>query len=314
MTTANPHNPADRAGPDADLDALAQRLRDSNEYAVLPFLRRRERYAGADGTPTARALFVDVETTGLDVATSRIIQLAIVPFEYGVETGKIYAVDQAESWLEDPGCAIPPHVVTLTGITDDDVQGQHIDDGRAIGLVRGANLVIAHNAAFDRPLLEQRLQVFSNKPWACSRNDVPWDAHGHRSGSLEFLLFKHGRAAMRPHRADADCLAGVHILATPFPTGELPMALLLASARTRSARIRAIGSPYESRELLKQRGYRWFAGGAGRPKCWFRDVPEADADAEYAWLEGEIYGRPMNRPPAELLDARTRYSAREPNG
>ena len=39
-------------------------------------------------------------------------------------------------------------------------------------------LVIAHNAAFDRPFLERRLPIFAEKHWACSRFDVDWKASG----------------------------------------------------------------------------------------------------------------------------------------
>ena len=48
---------------------------------------------------------VDVETTGLDASTDRIIEIGIVRFERGEEV-EVYGE------LIDPGCPIPPEVTT----------------------------------------------------------------------------------------------------------------------------------------------------------------------------------------------------------
>ena len=53
------------------------------------------------GTELKQALFVDVETTGLDHQTDEIIELAMVPFTYGPD-GKIYEVKEPFQRFNQP--------------------------------------------------------------------------------------------------------------------------------------------------------------------------------------------------------------------
>ena len=45
----------------------------------------------------------------------------------------------------------------------------------AVG-TRHINMWLAHNAAFDRPFVENRLEVFEHKAWACSFAGIDWKA------------------------------------------------------------------------------------------------------------------------------------------
>ncbi|MHB0950214.1 MAG: 3'-5' exonuclease [Gemmatimonadaceae bacterium] len=302
------------AGGGHDFDALegmARTLCATGEYRVARRFRRRDRYADPAGRVLRTALFVDTETTGLDAVTDAIIELAIVPFTYCEGDGSICEVGPAASWLEDPGRPIPPPVTDLTGITDAMVRGQRIDEVAVAGLLAGASLVIAHNARFDRPFVERRLRGFEALPWACSVNDIPWKAHGCGSSNLEYLLHQSCGEFFGAHRAADDCLAAIHLLATRTPKGGVPMRLLLESSRRVTVRLWAIASPFDSKELLKGRGYRWSGGEGGRPKAWYRDCAGEQADAEHAWLVEAVYA---GRDPAvirrEVIDATTRYSSR----
>ena len=73
-------------------------------------------------------------------------------------------------------------------------------------------------------------------------------------------------------------------------------------------RIWAEGAPYDLKDQLKQRGYRWDGGGEGRPRAWWVEVDEAFAEAEVAYLEGEIYMRRV-RPRVQRITACERYKA-----
>ena len=305
-----------------DLETLAGVLRDSGRYQVLPRLTRRDRYAEDDGTPTCTALFVDVETTGLDRASDEIIELAIAPFEYGRTTGLIYTAAEPRTWLEEPTREIPDHVVRLTGITSEMVRGTRIDDDAVNQLVERADLIVAHNAAFDRPFLEKRLPAFASKPWGCSCHDIPWKEMGYASSSLDFLLYKHcGVAFDGAHRAGADCEGGIRLLAEPYPkSGAHTFGILRHHCRSGTMRVWAIGSPIDKKDVLKARGYQWSPGTDGRQKAWYRDQPAASANAaramgtaECAWLEREIYERPAPQIQVRFLDAYIRYSGRELN-
>ena len=295
----------------AELDPRAAALEATGEYRVLRRLPLVQAYHAPDGVATLRALAVDVETTGFDAQRDAIIQFGGMPFDYAPASGRIYAVGEPVSFFEDPGRPIPAEITALTGITDDQVRGQRIDEQAVAELLAPVVLVIAHNASFDRPFLERRLPVFRDQAWACSLEDVPWKREaGYASKSLEFLLYRHCGAFYDAHAADSDCRALIHALATPLPSGALPLRLLLEAAAQRLAHIWAVDAPYAAKDLLKGRRYRWNPGEDGRPKAWHREVPEADCAAEEDWLSAKVYGGRRGVWKVEWLDARNRFRER----
>ncbi|MDF1504371.1 3'-5' exonuclease [Roseisolibacter sp. H3M3-2] len=291
---------------------LIDALTASGRYQVIEKLEARPHYHRPDGTPTKWALFVDVETTGLG-EDDRIIQLAAVPFEFAKD-GRIFRVGACRSWFEDPGVEIPEEITRLTGIGPEHVAGQRIPDDEVRALLDETALVIAHNARFDRPHLEKRLPMFADKHWACSQDDVSWRAEGLESTKLGWLAYRMCRMFYEAHRADADCLMAVHLLASTLPSGRTAMAALLDCARAKTARVWAVGSAIETKDVLKRRGYRWNGDAEeGRPKAWWRDVPEQALEAESQWLAAHVYrGTPRHQ--VQLLDGRLRYSTRRPPG
>lgn len=294
----------------SDPEALARILEATGNYRVLRRYLPIPAYHPPDGARLVTALALDVETTGLNPASDAIIQLALVPFEFAPETGRIYAVHPALTFLEDPGRPIPAEIVALTGITDAEVAGKRIDEEAVTRTVNEAALIIAHNASFDRPFMERRLPLFRDKAWACSQQEIPWRAAGSRSGALEFLMIMRCGMFYGAHRADLDCLALIHLLATPLDSGELPLALLLASARRKSVRVWAEQAPMAAKDALKTRRYRWNPGTDGRPKAWAKELAKEELEAELAWLRDEVYGGTLPRLRQDPLDAKTRYSDR----
>ena len=288
------------------LESLATKLEASADYRVLRRFVPPLRYHTGDGSPTANGVVVDVETTGLDTARDKIIEFCGVPFEFEKESGKILGVGEAVTFLEDPGRPIPAEVTRLTGITDEDVAGKSIDEAAVSGMLADVGLVIAHNAGFDRPFVDRRLAAFKGKAWACSQREVPWKAFGASSGALEFLMMKQCGLFFEGHRADADCHAVLRLLQEPFADGRLPLQHLLESARTPTLRVWALNAPYEKKDVLKQRRYRWSGGEGGRPKAWYTSLAEQDLADEEAWLTAEVYDGGTGWR-VERMDARTRY-------
>ena len=303
--------------PEADaadlsaLEGMARVLTASGHYRVLRQFRPRTRYhEPCDGVPLHTALFVDVEATGLDTARDAIIEFAAVPFTYCPTSGRIHDVLPHFVAFEDPAREIPPEVQALTGITPDMVAGQRIDDARVHALLKETRLVVAHNAGYDRPLLERRFPAFARKPWACSLNDVPWSRFDIRGSKLEYLLFQRCAEFFEGHRAEHDCQAAIHVLATVCDKGN-PFRLLLEAARRPTHRVRALQAPFEVKDVLKARGYRWHA----EQRVWYRDCAPDLLDAELSWLCAECY---QNRLCVDDLlsthvvqfDAKVRYSAR----
>ncbi len=291
-----------------DLEGMAEQLRASGEYRVQRRLQPRTRINDSLGAPTRSGLLVDVETTGLDPQKHEIIELAMVPFSY-LPDGTICDVGAAFEQLNQPSSPIPPSITRLTGITDAMVADQSIDNEAVRALVDGAALVVAHNASFDRRFLERLSDAFVKKPWACSMTQVDWVEEGHEGVKLAYLAAGAGFFYNR-HRAAHDCRATIELLATPLPTSGMPaMRCLLDRARRPSWRIWAENSPYDSKDLLKARGYRWNGDGNSNPRAWYIDVDNGMEEAEVAFLRESIYLRDVELPVREIT-AYTRFSDR----
>ena len=255
-----------------------------------------------------RAAIVDTETTGTDPAADRIIELAIVVFEYCHATGTVGRVLETYDGLEDPGMPIPPESTAIHGITDAMVAGQRIDDARVSELLESVGIVIAHNAGFDRRFLEPRLPVFASLPWGCSWHEVPWSEAGIASSKLEYLAYRCG-FFYDGHRAEADCHALLEVLAQPFgESGGPALKTLLDSARSPSFRLWANDSPFETKDVLRKRGYWWDAGR----RCWSIEVRSQETvQEELDWLRDAVYAGKSVEVDLDEFDARNRYSNRE---
>lgn len=142
---------------------MAKQLDASGRYRVLRKLEPRSFIAPPDGTETRLALFVDVETTGLDPARDEIIELAMVPFTYDPD-GRIFEIKKPFQKFREPEKPIPAAITALTGISDEMVAGHKIDPAKVAAFVDGAALVIAHNAAFDRRFVERLSEKFAFMP------------------------------------------------------------------------------------------------------------------------------------------------------
>ena len=291
------------------LEQMARSLTESGDYRVTSRLGAQAECHPPDDIPKLVAAVVDVETTGTDPNRDRIIELAISLFEYDRQSGRIYKVLGCWDWLEDPGLSITSEITKITSITDEMVAGHRIDERAVDDLLSRVVLVIAHNAHFDRRFLEKRLPAFASKHWACSRSDIDWKAEGIRSSALEFVAYSLGFFHDQ-HRAASDCRATVHALAQRLPgSGRLAVQTLLERARLPTWRLWARDAAIEKKDILKARGYAWSPGELGRPKCWYRDVSDADKAAEVSWLRQNVMG-PDQSVWALRITARDRYSDR----
>ena len=271
-----------------DIDKAAEILGADPDFRVLRRLRISDAHVFAEnitGEPCGRVAVIDTETTGLKAELGdRIIDLAIATCEYGRETGQLYrVVDRYES-LEDPEGPISPEITRLTGISDDMVRGQHIDEAGVARAMDGVGLVICHNARFDRAFLEARYPAFANKHFACSLDEVPWELWNMNSSKLDYIGFRLG-LFHEGHRARADVDMLLAILAQKIPGGEQAiLSILLASARLPSWRIHAINLPMDKKDYASARGYRWNDGKFNTIKAWW--IETRDEKAEREFLEG----------------------------
>jgi DNA polymerase-3 subunit epsilon len=290
-------------------DEAAKLLADDPNYRVLRRIPPPDSWP-LEASPGAirRALFLDVETTGLE-ERDEVIELALLPFDYDRDTGRILrlCLDDAYAGLREPTIPIPPESTRVHGLSDADVAGQRIDAERVRALVASAHLIIAHNAAFDRPMVEKHWPIFEGSNFACSFQDIPWAAEGLSNGKLDYLLMRQGWF-YEAHRALEDALAGVFLLTLALPTSGIPtMQALLSSARRPLMAVRAEGAAFEAKAALRQRGYRWDPGEAVRAKAWW--ILTEDAQAEIAWLNQNIYQEPRDLRPIPVPATR-RFSSR----
>lgn len=294
-----------------DLKIMAEHLKESGEFVVLRRHEAPASYAADDGAKKLTAVVLDTECTGLDYKKDHIIELAMVSFEYSPETGNIYRVLDVFDEYADPGIPIPAEITELTGITNEMVAGKRIDVERVRQIVGQASVIIAHNAGFDRKFVEAGFPgIFEDKPWACTHTQLDWKAQGFSSSRLDYLGFKFG-FVFDGHRASNDCLALLEILAGNLPLSGAPVIKeLLDKARQASVRLYAVGAPFDLKEVLKARGYRWGDGTDGKPKAWWTEVNMADREAELAYLHKEIYGGRQRPLPEAVLNASIRFSAR----
>ncbi|RPI15190.1 MAG: DNA polymerase III subunit epsilon [Lysobacterales bacterium] len=293
---------------DPKSEALASTLEAHPDYRVLRRLDTSRQWPALTAPAVRRAAIVDTETTGTDHATDKVIELAVVVFEYCAATGAVGRVLGSYDGLEDPGVPIPASSTAIHGITDEMVRGQRIDDASVLRLLDGIGLVIAHNAGFDRKFLEPRLPAFAELPWACSWAEVPWSEVGIESSKLEYLAYRSG-FFYEGHRAEVDCLALLEVLRRPFgDSGAAALKVLLESARAPSFRLWATGSPFESKDALRKRGYWW----AAPKRCWYGEFRSREEIAgELGWLKETVFGGKSVAVELEEFDAKTRYSGRE---
>lgn len=294
----------------AELEKIVKTLEQSGKFRVLRQIEPRSQFHENDKKlPERRGIILDVETTGLDNAIDEVIEIALLPFTYGLD-GKLYAVQEAYHSLQDTSRDILPEITAITSITKEMVEGKAIDIETLESLVSKADLIVAHNASFDRPFAEKLSQEFKVKPWACSMSQINWRQEGFEGNKLPYLVsqagyFYHG------HRAVNDCIATLELLAMNLPnSGTSAFATLLKTARENTTRIWAVGAPYELKDDLKARGYRWNGEvSSDKPKAWYVDVPEVDTQRELEFLYDKIFGQQL-RLPSNKITAVDRFSNR----
>ena len=97
---------------------------------------------------------LDVETTGLNPAEDRIIEIALIRIKKG---------NIAENFvtLLNPERSIPPEVSSIHGITDDDIRESPFFRDIATKVIDIINerTILVHNAAFDIPFVKKELNL-----------------------------------------------------------------------------------------------------------------------------------------------------------
>ncbi len=301
-----------------DLETMAKSLNAHPDYRVIRRLIPRLEWPNATSDQVCTVLILDTETTGLDASKEKVIELALLRVQIDLQSGLPVGHVVVYDGLEDPGMSIPKEIEKITGITQAMVAGQRLDEACIAELMQGVDLVIAHNAGFDRPFVESRLPQFSQLAWACSFADINWKDQGRSSAKLEGLAQSLG-LFYDAHRAEMDCHALLAVLTAELipcvgltasdtsVLGNTGLNCLIQMAKTPNYRVQATNAPFDSKDKLKARGYRW----NGDQKVWHTRVDSLpDLQVELAWLKEHAYHQRSAVVQIEKMDASVRYSTR----
>lgn len=240
----------------------------------------------------AYALFVDVETTGINTQADKIIDLGYVLFSYEKATGKVTSIVKEFSQLQDPEEPLSDTVKKITGYSDEDLRGKKIDWKEVEADIAKAQVIIAHNAWFDRGFLDRYLPSSREKVWACSMSQIDWKDKGHGSRSVEFLAKDHG-FFFDGHTALMDVKACLQLLAMSDPDTRSPYLLeLLNNARVKKKWVFANGAGFDLKDELKKRGYKW----EPKKKVWKKCVPLENMEEEEFLGQHPLGGEASSEP------------------
>ena len=225
---------------------------------------------------------IDIETTGTDPEKDRIVEIASVDAKRDNAPP-----DEFRTHLVDPGVPIPAIASAVHHLVDADVRGKPGLD-QVIDAHRGADLYVAHNAAFERGFLDPYLG--HDTKWLCTYRaavrlwpDLP-------SHSNQFLRYHFGYVQpyslpadkLVPHRALADCFVTACVLAEVLREAnehEVPVSELVAwSAEPPLKSLITFGKLHKGKK---------YADVPADYLEWIRDKSDMDADTKWCadyWL------------------------------
>jgi len=281
----------------------AEALKQSNDFQVLKRVKPLEQYNPPSNQPLHKLCILDTETTGLDTSECEIIELGYQIIEFD-SNGHLYRVTSKQNFLNEPQGEISEEVTRVTGITFEEVKGHHIDWEAVATEIQEVSLIVAHNAGFDRPIVERYHEVFKTKVWGCSVNQIDWQTlAGVGSRSQEYLGWKVGQFFYDAHRAIDDVQALTQLLTCPIGTPAQPaLAFLLLEVRKAKTLLKATGAPFDLKDDLKARQYRWNPDA----RVWQKMINDESLQAELAWLlEADV-----SNPDVQKLKATDSFSIR----
>lgn len=287
---------------------MVAHLTATGRYRILQKLESRQIAHSLRPQFPLRGLLIDAETTGLNHRKHEIIEIGAIAFTFD-DNGTIGDIVDVYGGLQQPTVPIPAEITKLTGITDDMVASQMVNLETLGSLIGPSDLIIAHNAGFDRPFCEAFSPAFANKAWACTNSEINWSLRGFEGTKLGYLTGQAGYFH-DGHRALDDCFALLEVLDRKTTADTLtPFAELYRASQRSRVRIFAENSPFDLKDHLKARGYRWSDGSEGRPKSWWIEVDELELANELHYLRTEIYRYQEADPPTKFLTAFDRFKA-----
>lgn len=262
---------------DFELFHAIQKVRDSKLHIIL---EKVPEWASINETKSKniKIAIIDLETTGLNYKIDKITEIGLIKFS--IVDNRLLNVITTYSDLQDPGVTISEKITALTGINNDMVKGRDIDWGLINNILKDCNVILCHNADFDRKFLELATDKvnFSKIKFGCTKNDIDWTERGYGSNKLDYINWKLGYW-YDGHRAINDCWATLNILNAE--KGALKE--LLVNVDKTTYKVYAVNAPYDKKDILKDNGFYWNDGLDNNPKAWFKITD--DYNVVEIWLK-----------------------------
>ena len=212
-----------------------------------------------------RLLILDTETTGLDPERDCCIEIGAVLFDLPRRS----VLSQVSLLLpcdQNPAQAVNGIEPALTQQPQPWQQGLQWFEA----LLASADLVVAHNAAFDRQWFGIAPLPPIHKPWLCTMEDIRWPAERRlRSNpSVRDLALAYSVPVWAAHRALTDCIYLAQVFERCSDLEQL-VQQGLEPRRLYRARL-----SYEERHQAREAGFRWNEPVSG---AWSRRLSEREA-------------------------------------
>ena len=211
-------------------------------------------------------LILDTETTGLDNENDDCLEVGSILFN--VKTRSVLAQQSFLLPVENNNAEkinnIPSEITRLPQPLFEAIKYFE-------SLVQVSDVIVAHNAEFDKKWFGLKKLPQIKKKWICSMDDITWpsDRQLKPRPSVRDLALAYGVPVWNAHRALTDCI----YLAEVFKRcGELEK-LLIRSLEPKVL-IRADIS-YDKRHLAKKAGFRWNDAIKG---AWSRKISRRDME------------------------------------
>lgn len=255
--------------------------------------------------PTTLVALLDTETTGLDTSKDEVIELGYLIIEIDDE-GRFYDVVKRFNQLQQPSTPLSPEITEVTGLTDEDLEGHSINWSEVESDLDNVSLIVAHNAGFDRKIMERYSQVSKNRLWGCSVNDIDWKALGQKNRSQEWLVYAIGGCYYDAHRALDDVNALSLLLSRTPDESDRPIFYeLLQRSQQDLCIIKATGSHFDEKDALKAIGYRWNT----QERVWYKEVLASEFESDKEAIKQQLMqAAPSCKPTMGRVPAIRRYA------
>lgn len=235
----------------------------------------------------------DLETTGLDTQTDRIIEVGAVIWD----TEKNVPIEIYSQFVKPDPSVLPlkEEIINLTGISDEYIEALGVDTITVMAHIQGmctrhkVEYIIAHNGeGYDKPLTYAELSrcgiggdfCLRILPWVDTRSDLPFKIEP-SSRRLMHLAGEHGFLNPFSHRAVFDVLTMLKVM-SHYDFNEVA-----AQSKIPWATARALVG-YEDREKAKEMRFSWEKiGEKTYTKMWVKKIRENQVEKEQAAAEAK---------------------------